>query len=38
MEKLNKLLLVFAETYPLLKDVTIETEEYMNIFVACALV
>lgn len=38
MEKLNKLLLVFAETYPLLKDVTIETEEYKNIFVACALV
>ncbi len=38
MEKINKLLLVFSETYPLLKNVTIETEAYTNIFVAMCLV
>ena len=38
MDKINKLLLVFSETYPLLKNVTIETEAYTNIFVAMCLV
>ena len=38
MEKINKLLLVFSETYPLLKDVTIETMKYDNLFVAKCVV
>lgn len=38
MEKINKLLLVFSETYPLLKDVVIETEEYSNLYVAKCMV
>ena len=38
MEKINKLLLVFSETYPLLKDVTIDTMKYNNLFVARCLV
>ena len=38
MEKINKLLNVFSETYPLLKDVVIETEEYSNLYVAKCMV
>ena len=38
MEKINKLLMVFSETYPLLKDVVIETEEYSNLYVAKCMV
>ena len=38
MDKVNKLLLIFSETYPLLKNVTINTEEYTNIYVAKCLV
>jgi hypothetical protein len=38
MDKVNKLLLIFSETYPLLKNVTIITEEYTNIYVAKCLV
>lgn len=38
MEKINKLLNIFSETYPLLKDVVIETEEYSNLYVAKCMV
>ena len=38
MEKINKLLNVFSETYPLLKNVVIETEEYSNLYVAKCMV